>query len=72
MSEDNLPTLRDLVDELARARVPLKRIEDDVIAPARLDDEARSALWLHAWHGTDGDYRPPAAAAHERPPLYVS
>ena len=72
MSDDSMPMLRDLIDELARARVPLKRIEEEVIEPAPLDDESRSALWLHAWHGTDGDYRPPTADAHERPPLYVS
>ena len=72
MSEDNLPTLRDLIDELARARVPLKRIEDDVIDPAQLDRESRSALWLHAWHETEGDYHPPADPAAERPPVYVS
>jgi hypothetical protein len=72
MSDESVPTLMDLIDELARARVPLKRIEREVIEPARLDDESRSALWLHAWHHTDGDYHPPATATAERPPTYVS
>ena len=72
MSDQSVPTLMDLIDELARARVPLKRIEEEVIEPARLDDESRSALWLHAWHSTDGDYHPPTVEAHERPPVYVS
>jgi hypothetical protein len=72
MSEDSMPTLRGLIDELTRARVPLERIEEDVIEPARLDHESRAALWLHAWHGTDGAYHPPTGRTPERPPLYVS
>ncbi len=72
MSDDSVPTLMDLIDELARAKVPLKRIEEEVIESARLDDESRSALWLHAWHHTDGDYHPPTARTPERPPVYVS
>ena len=65
MSDESVPTLMDLIDELARAKVPLKRMEEEVIEPARLDDESRSALWLHAWHHTDGDYRPPGARRPE-------
>jgi hypothetical protein len=72
MSDDSMPTLRDLIDELARARVPLRRIEEDVIEHAPLDPERRSALWLHAWHGTDGAYHPPTGPPAERPPIYVS
>lgn len=72
MSDDSMPTLRDLIAELARARVPLERIEEDVIEPARLDDETRSALWLHAWHSTDGAYHPPTARTPERPRIYIS
>jgi hypothetical protein len=72
MPDDTMPTLRDLIDELARARVPLRRIEEDVIESSPLDDEHRSALWLHAWHGTDGDYHPPTERTEERPPVYAS
>jgi hypothetical protein len=72
MSDDSMPTLKDLIDELARARVPLRRIEEDVIEPAPLDHEHRSALWLHAWHETDGAYHPPTGPTAERPPIYVS
>lgn len=41
--------LRELVDELVEDGASLARIEREIIEPARLSEDARSALWLYAW-----------------------
>jgi hypothetical protein len=41
--------LRDEIISMTRAGVGLRDIEETVIEPAALDDDARAALWLLAW-----------------------
>jgi hypothetical protein len=56
------------ITERAAAGVPLDRIEAELVESASwLEPDARSALWLWAWHCCSGA-RPPAAPALERLP----
>lgn len=56
--------LRRTVAALADAGATLPDIDRDVVAPAALDEDRRSALWLYAWHTLEADEvaRPRAAA----------
>jgi hypothetical protein len=55
-----LVQLRETVRRWLDAGASLERIDAEVIAPARLDEERRAALWLCAWAHTDGwAARPP-------------
>lgn len=47
--------LRRTVAALAGAGATLPDIDRDVVAPAALDEEGRSALWLYAWHALEAD-----------------
>ncbi len=56
--------LRCEVAALADAGASLPDIDRDVVRPATLDEDRRSALWLYAWHHLEADAvaRPRAAA----------
>jgi 16S rRNA U516 pseudouridylate synthase RsuA-like enzyme len=43
------PTTQDQIATLVDQGMPLEEIEADVLEPAALSDEERSALWLFAW-----------------------
>ncbi len=55
--------LRSEVAALADAGASLPDIEREVVRPAALDEDRRSALWLYAWHHVEADAvaRPRAA-----------
>jgi hypothetical protein len=47
-----MTTLIDLqraIDTKMRGGATFSTVEDDLIEPSRLSDEAKSALWLYAW-----------------------
>ena len=41
--------LRREVDAAVRAGKSLEEIDNEILAPCALNDDARSALWLYAW-----------------------
>jgi len=49
---------------MADAGASLPDIDRDLVAPAALDEDSRSALWLYAWHTLEADEvaRPRVAA----------
>jgi len=49
-----LTLLHEDVVRRASAGEPLTRIEEELVDTAPLDEDRRSALWLYAWHQTEG------------------
>jgi len=39
-------------------------VEDEIVEPSRLSDEAKSALWLHGWSFVDAGAQRREAYAH--------
>jgi hypothetical protein len=65
--------LSNLQGEIAnrlRRGEPLTRVEDEVIAPSSVTDDAKAALWLYGWCLLERAKRSesPARAGHPRPP----
>jgi len=52
------------IDARMRGGASFSNVEDDLIDPSRLSDEAKSALWLYAWSFVDGRAQRREAYAH--------
>jgi hypothetical protein len=62
-----MPTLIELqaaIEAAMRGGQSLSTIEDEIIDPSRLSDEAKSALWLYAWSFVDWRAQRREARAH--------
>jgi hypothetical protein len=52
------------IDARMRGGASFSSIEDDLIEPSRLSDDAKSALWLYAWSFVDWRSQRREAYAH--------
>lgn len=52
------------IDTRMRRGASFSSIEDDLIEPSRLSDDAKSALWLYAWSFVDRGLQRREACAH--------
>jgi hypothetical protein len=52
------------IDARMRSGASFSSVEDDLIEPSRLSDEAKSALWLYAWSFVDSRAQRQEAYAH--------
>jgi hypothetical protein len=52
------------IDARMRSGASFSSVEDDLIEPSRLSDEAKSALWLYAWSFVDSQAQRREAYAH--------
>lgn len=52
------------IDARMRGGASFSSIEDDLIEPSRLSDDAKSALWLYAWSFVDWRAQRREAYAH--------
>ena len=52
------------IDARMRGGASFSSIEDDLIEPSRLSDDAKSALWLYAWSFVDSRAQRREAYAH--------
>ena len=52
------------IDVRMRGGASFSSIEDELIEPSRLSDEAKSALWLYAWSFVDWRAQRREAYAH--------
>jgi hypothetical protein len=62
-----MPTLIELqaaIEAAMRGGQSLSTVEDEIIEPSRLSDEAKSALWLYAWSFVDWRAQRREARAH--------
>jgi hypothetical protein len=59
-----LMELQGAIDRGMRRGKSLSTVEDEIIEPSRLSDEAKSALWLYAWSFVDGRAQRREASAH--------
>jgi hypothetical protein len=59
-----LMELQGAIDHGMRGGKSLSRIEDEIIDPSHLSDEAKSALWLYAWSFVDWRAQRREASAH--------
>ncbi len=62
-----MPTLIALqaaIEAAMRGGQSLSTVEDEIIEPSRLSDEAKSALWLYAWSFVDWRAQRREARAH--------
>lgn len=62
-----MPTLIELqaaIEAAMRRGTSLSTVEDEIIEPSRLSDEAKSALWLYAWSFVDWRAQRREARAH--------
>jgi hypothetical protein len=62
-----MPTLMELqgaIDVGMRRGKSFSTVEDEIIEPSRLSDEAKSALWLYAWSFVDWRAQRREAYAH--------
>jgi hypothetical protein len=53
--------MRELVDELVSDGASLRQIEQDIVEPAPLGEDARDALWLYAWGSVERRAQRPLA-----------
>jgi hypothetical protein len=56
--------LQRAIDARMRGGASFSSVEDDLIEPSRLSDEAKSALWLYAWSFVDSQAQRREAYAH--------
>jgi hypothetical protein len=59
-----LMELQGAIDVGMRKGKSLSSVEDEIIEPSRLSDEAKSALWLYAWSFVDWRAQRREAYAH--------
>jgi hypothetical protein len=59
-----LMELQGAIDHAMRGGTSFSRIEDEIIEPSYLSDEAKSALWLYAWSFVDWRAQRREASAH--------
>jgi hypothetical protein len=62
-----MPTLIELqaaIEAAMRGGQSLSTVEDEIIEPSRLSDDAKSALWLYAWSFVDWRAQRREARAH--------
>jgi hypothetical protein len=59
-----LMELHAAVDVAMRRGESFSAVEDEIIEPSRLSDEAKSALWLYAWSFVDWRAQRREAYAH--------
>jgi hypothetical protein len=62
-----MTTLMDLqraIDAGMRRGKSLSNVEEEIIEPSRLPDDAKSALWLYAWSFVDARAQRSEAYAH--------
>jgi hypothetical protein len=52
------------IDARMRSGASFSSVEDDLIEPSRLSDEAKSALWLYAWSFVDSQAQRREAHLH--------
>jgi hypothetical protein len=59
-----LMQLQGAIDVGMRRGESFSTVEDEIIEPSRLSDEAKSALWLYAWSFVDWRAQRREACAH--------
>jgi hypothetical protein len=59
-----LMELQGAIDAGMRQGASLSTVEDEIIEPSRLSDDAKSALWLYAWSFVDWRAQRREAYAH--------
>lgn len=59
-----LMELKGAIDMRMRRGASFSTVEDEIIEPSRLSDEAKSALWLYAWSFVDSRAQRREAYAH--------
>jgi hypothetical protein len=60
----SLMELQRTIDVGMRRGMSFSAVEDDIIEPSRLPDDAKSALWLYAWSFVDPGAQRREAYAH--------
>jgi hypothetical protein len=56
--------LQGAIEERMRRGASFSTVEDEIIEPSRMSDEAKSALWLYAWSFVDRRVQRREADAH--------
>jgi hypothetical protein len=59
-----LMELQGAIDHAMRRGKSFSTVEDQIIEPSQLSDEAKSALWLYAWSFVDRHAQRREASAH--------
>ena len=59
-----LMELQEAIEVGMRRGESFSTVEDEIIEPSRLSDEAKSALWLYAWSFVDWRAQRREASAH--------
>jgi hypothetical protein len=59
-----LMELQGAIEAGMRSGESFSSVEDEIIEPSRLSDEAKSALWLYAWSFVDREAQRREACAH--------
>jgi hypothetical protein len=59
-----LMELQGAIEEVMRRGESFSTVEDEIIEPSRMSDEAKSALWLYAWSFVDRRAQRREAYAH--------
>ena len=59
-----LMELQGAIDHAMRRGKSFSSVEDEIIEPSRLSDEAKSALWLYGWSFVDARAQRREACAH--------
>jgi hypothetical protein len=59
-----LTQMQGAIEERMRRGESFSTVEDEIIEPSRISDEAKSALWLYAWSFVDWRAQRREAQAH--------